>query len=92
MNTTSFKLPPIKTLVVGGGGYIGSHMLLALQDAGQDPNDILVFDNTSRGHADACGADPPFQRRPAFPKRPSAMLLKLSARRCNALWRAGLRG
>ena len=61
MNTTSFKLPPIKTLVVGGGGYIGSHMLLALQDAGQDPKDILVFDNLSRGHADACGAVPLFK-------------------------------
>ena len=61
MNTTSFKLPPIKTLVVGGAGYIGSHMLLALQDAGQDPKDILVFDNLSRGHADACGAVPLFK-------------------------------
>lgn len=37
-------------LVVGGAGYIGSHMVLALRDAGHVP---LVFDNLSRGHADA---------------------------------------
>lgn len=37
-------------LVVGGAGYIGSHMVLALQDAGYSP---IVFDNVSRGHADA---------------------------------------
>ena len=37
-------------LVVGGAGYIGSHMVLALQDAGYAP---VVFDNLSRGHADA---------------------------------------
>jgi UDP-glucose 4-epimerase len=61
MTETSLKLPPIKTLVVGGAGYIGSHMLLALQDAGQDPNDILVFDNLSRGHADACRTVPLFK-------------------------------
>jgi UDP-glucose 4-epimerase len=39
-------------LVVGGAGYIGSHMVLALKDAGLVP---LVFDNLSRGHADAAG-------------------------------------
>jgi UDP-glucose-4-epimerase GalE len=37
-------------LVVGGAGYIGSHMVLVLQDAGYQP---VVFDNLSRGHADA---------------------------------------
>jgi UDP-glucose-4-epimerase GalE len=37
-------------LVVGGAGYIGSHMVLVLQDAGYRP---IVFDNLSRGHADA---------------------------------------
>lgn len=37
-------------LVIGGAGYIGSHMVLALQDAGYRP---VVFDNLSRGHADA---------------------------------------
>lgn len=39
-------------LVVGGAGYIGSHMVLALQDAGHD---VVVFDNLSRGFADATG-------------------------------------
>ena len=37
-------------LVVGGAGYIGSHMVLALQDEGYS---VLVFDNLSRGHDDA---------------------------------------
>ncbi|MEN6543991.1 UDP-glucose 4-epimerase GalE [Parvibaculum sp.] len=39
-----------KILVVGGAGYIGSHMVLALQDAGHE---VVVFDNLSQGHADA---------------------------------------
>jgi UDP-glucose-4-epimerase GalE len=42
-------------LVVGGAGYIGSHMVLALEDAGYAP---VVFDNLSRGHADAVGDAP----------------------------------
>ncbi len=46
----------MKLLIVGGAGYIGSHMLLALQDAGVPASDLLVFDNLSRGHADACGS------------------------------------
>src|SRR4029077_16883704 len=33
-------------LVTGGGGYIGSHMVLALLDAGED---VLVIDNLSTG-------------------------------------------
>jgi len=37
-------------LVVGGAGYIGSHMVLALQQAGYQP---LVYDNLSTGHAQA---------------------------------------
>jgi len=40
----------LKVLVVGGAGYIGSHMVLALQDAGHS---VTVFDNLSRGHRDA---------------------------------------
>lgn len=39
-----------KILVVGGAGYIGSHMVRELLDKGYDP---LVFDNLSTGHADA---------------------------------------
>jgi UDP-glucose 4-epimerase len=44
-----------KILVVGGAGYIGSHMVLALQDAGYP---LLVFDNLSRGYEDAVGSAP----------------------------------
>lgn len=44
-----------RILVVGGAGYIGSHMLLALTDAGFR---VDVFDNLSRGHADAVGTVP----------------------------------
>ncbi len=44
-NKTSTKI-----LVVGGAGYIGSHMVLALQQAGFCP---VVFDNLSKGHAHA---------------------------------------
>ena len=36
-------------LVVGGAGYIGSHMVLSLQQAGYQP---IVLDNLSKGHAD----------------------------------------
>lgn len=42
-------------LVVGGAGYIGSHMVLALRDAGHE---VVVFDNLSRGFAAAVGAIP----------------------------------
>lgn len=40
-------------LVVGGAGYIGSHMCQVLGDAGYT---VTVFDNLSRGHRDAVGA------------------------------------
>lgn len=39
-----------KILVIGGAGYIGSHMVLCLQEAGFTP---IVFDNLSTGHRDA---------------------------------------
>jgi UDP-glucose-4-epimerase GalE len=45
-------------LVVGGAGYIGSHMVLALRDAGHR---VTVFDNLSRGFADAVGGVPLFR-------------------------------
>ncbi len=35
-----------KILVVGGAGYIGSHVVKALRDAGEFP---VVFDNMSSG-------------------------------------------
>ena len=43
---------PIKqtVLVVGGAGFIGSHMVLSLRAAGFTP---VVLDNLSTGHADA---------------------------------------
>ncbi|MCV3273790.1 UDP-glucose 4-epimerase GalE [Roseobacter sinensis] len=37
-------------LVIGGAGYIGSHTVLALQEAGFSP---VVYDNFSSGHRDA---------------------------------------
>jgi UDP-glucose-4-epimerase GalE len=45
----------MKVLVVGGAGYIGSHMLLALRDAGHE---AIAFDNLSRGHQRAVGDTP----------------------------------
>lgn len=39
-----------KILVIGGAGYIGSHMVLRLAHAGYD---VVVFDNLSNGHRDA---------------------------------------
>lgn len=41
---------PRKVLVVGGAGYIGSHMVKALLEAGHHP---ITFDNLSHGHLDA---------------------------------------
>ena len=38
----------MKILVTGGAGYIGSHMVLALLDAGHEP---VILDNFSTGHA-----------------------------------------
>ena len=39
-----------RILVVGGAGFIGSHMMKTLVKAGHDP---VAFDNLSTGHADA---------------------------------------
>ncbi|WP_195822444.1 UDP-glucose 4-epimerase GalE [Roseobacter sp. MH60115] len=41
-------------LVAGGAGYIGSHTVLALQEAGFNP---VVYDNFSSGHRDAVFSD-----------------------------------
>ncbi|KIC47781.1 hypothetical protein RA29_19070 [Tateyamaria sp. ANG-S1] len=38
-------------MVIGGAGYIGSHTVLALNEAGFD---TVVYDNFSTGHRDAC--------------------------------------
>lgn len=42
-----------KILVTGGAGYIGSHMALALLEAGHD---VVVLDDLSTGHRDAVPA------------------------------------
>lgn len=41
INTSADGVVP-RVLVVGGAGYIGSHMLLILQEAGWN---VMVFDN-----------------------------------------------
>jgi UDP-glucose 4-epimerase len=40
-------------LVTGGAGYVGSHVVAALRDAGHD---VLVFDNLRTGHREAVPA------------------------------------
>lgn len=39
-----------KILITGGAGYIGSHVVKALGEKGQD---LVIFDNLSTGHKDA---------------------------------------
>lgn len=41
-----------RVLVVGGAGYIGSHMVRLLVEAGHT---VVVFDNLSQGHREAVG-------------------------------------
>ena len=41
---------PMKILIVGGAGYIGSHMVKQLATAG---NDVITLDNLSYGYRDA---------------------------------------
>jgi UDP-glucose 4-epimerase len=41
-----------KVLVVGGAGYIGSHMVKRLRQAGEE---VIVLDNLSTGYRDAIG-------------------------------------
>lgn len=49
---------PMRILVIGGAGYIGSHVARSLVEAGFD---VVVYDNLSRGHRRAVG-DLPFVR------------------------------
>ena len=44
-------------LVTGGAGYIGSHMVLALQDAGET---VVVLDNLTTGFRDAVASEVDF--------------------------------
>ncbi len=44
----------LRVLVTGGGGYVGSHVVLALLDAGFAP---VVLDNFEAGHLDAIAPD-----------------------------------
>ena len=46
-------------LVTGGAGYIGSHTVRALKDAGYEP---LIFDDFSTGHRDFVGDVPLVER------------------------------
>ncbi len=48
---------PFRVLVSGGAGYIGSHAILALQDAGWEP---VVIDNLVTGFRWAVPGDVPF--------------------------------
>jgi UDP-glucose 4-epimerase len=50
---------PHKVLVTGGAGYIGSHMVLGLLDAGETP---VVLDNLSTGSRSSVPAVVPFYR------------------------------
>ena len=47
----------MKVLVVGGAGYIGSHCVRQLRDAGHQP---VVLDNLIFGHRQAVASDIPF--------------------------------
>ncbi|MXN64362.1 UDP-glucose 4-epimerase GalE [Stappia sp. GBMRC 2046] len=47
----------MSVLVTGGAGYIGSHMVLALRDAGRE---VVVLDNLSTGFRGAVPHDVPF--------------------------------
>ena len=47
----------MKVLVVGGAGYIGSHCVRQLRDAGHNP---VVLDNLVFGHRQAVASDIPF--------------------------------
>ena len=49
----------MNVLVTGGAGYIGSHAVKALREAGHA---VVVLDNLSRGHRAAVPADVPFEQ------------------------------
>jgi UDP-glucose 4-epimerase len=49
-HTPTSSIPPLRVLVVGGAGYIGSHMVKHLLRQGCD---VVTFDNLSTGYRDA---------------------------------------
>ncbi|KAI9216751.1 hypothetical protein BC828DRAFT_392865 [Blastocladiella britannica] len=49
-------MAPMKVLVVGGAGYIGSHCVRELAKLGADKYDIVVVDNLSTGHPESVPA------------------------------------
>ncbi len=69
----------MKILVTGGAGYIGSHVVKALGEAGHD---LLIYDNLSTGHEWAVLSRPPRPRRPC---RPTAILETLKEFRPEAV-------
>src|SRR3990170_6261106 len=50
-------MPTLPVLVTGGAGYIGSHAVLALKDAGWP---VAVIDDLSNGAREAVPEDVPF--------------------------------
>lgn len=50
LDSPTTRLAARSVFVTGGAGYIGSHAVKALADAGYD---VCVFDNLSAGHAEA---------------------------------------
>ena len=56
VSSTTSCVNPCQILVTGGAGYIGSHMVYELADAGER---VVVLDNLSTGFDWAVGKDVP---------------------------------
>ena len=53
----------MKILVLGGAGYIGSHTVYALEEAGHD---VVIADNLATGHVQAVQGEVLSGRYPRF--------------------------